>query len=105
MTRSEFTKSTKLAAWSRCNGFCEECRMKIIGIPEYDHICPDALYGRNDLENCQVLCVKCHKLKTAEQDVPQIAKADRLREKSQGVRTKTKRKWPKRSFPSQNWNR
>ena len=104
MTRKEFSKSTKLAVWDRCKGFCEACQQKIIGRPEYDHICPDGLYGSNEIENCQALCVKCHRLKTTTEDVPKISKADRLREKAAGVRAK--RKWPSRKFNgSISWNR
>ena len=78
--------------------------MQIVGIPEYDHICADALdnshmpHAINSLENCQVLCKKCHRAKTSEHDVPMISKADRLREKNSGVRRKRKYRWPKKKF-------
>lgn len=104
MARSEFSKKTKLAAWDRCQGICECCSMKIIGTPEYDHAVADGLGGGNELENCEVLCRKCHRLKTSEHDVPKIAKAVRLNEKAKGVRSK--RRWPSRKFNGQvNWNR
>jgi 5-methylcytosine-specific restriction endonuclease McrA len=70
--------------------------MKIAGVPEYDHICPDGLNGSTDLENCQVLCRKCHRRKS-DNDVKMISKARRLREKAAGVRPK-KRKMSYRKF-------
>lgn len=83
--RREFRKSVKLAAWQRCGGYCEQCHLKIIGVPEYDHVLADGLGGEPTLENCQVLCVKCHRIKTATEDIPKIAKADRIRKKSVGL--------------------
>jgi 5-methylcytosine-specific restriction endonuclease McrA len=85
MTRSEFSKSTKLAAWERCGGYCEDCGGKIF-TAEYDHIVPCAIGGTNDLDNCRVLCRRCHRAKTSAVDVPQIAKSRRINEKRAGVR-------------------
>lgn len=105
MSRKEFTKSVKLAAWNRCNGICECCEMKITGRPEYDHELADGLGGDNSIDNCKVLCSKCHRAKTSNHDVPMIAKATRLKEKAAGIR-KPKRKWPSRKFDGTvNWNR
>ncbi len=66
MTRSAFTRTTKLAAWERSGGCCEDCGRKIFpgDGPEYDHIIADEHGGGNRLDNCQVLCVWCHKPKT-----------------------------------------
>ena len=84
--RNEFSKSTKREAWARSTGRCEECRLPILGIPEYDHKIPCALGGDNSLENCQVLCGKCHRIKTSKNDVPRIAKADRVRDRRIGIK-------------------
>ncbi len=64
--RAEFTRTTKLAAWERSGGCCENCERKISpgDGPEYDHIIADEHGGGNGLENCQVLCTNCHKPKT-----------------------------------------
>lgn len=101
MTRKNFTKNTKLAAWSRAGGHCEVCGAKITaanGPTQYDHIVPDALGGDNSLENCQVLCKRpCHDLKThkpIDGDVPRIAKAQRGYEKRANVREKRGRPLP-----------
>ena len=44
--------------------------------PHYDHILPDFLGGENDLENCQVIRVCCHVVKTG-LDLKHITKARR----------------------------
>jgi len=96
--RQEFPAKVKLAAWERSAGHCEECMARIIGRPEYDHILPDALGGEPVLENCAVLCSKCHRLKTSTGDVPRIAKAKRQQRKAVGAWPKAKRKIPSRPF-------
>lgn len=96
--RQEFTKKTKLAAWTRCLGRCEKCTAKLMtGYIEYDHDLSDALGGSNDLDNCIVLCRGCHRAKTDKIDIPVIAKSNRVRDKHFGIKTK-KYKWPSRSF-------
>ncbi len=66
MTRRNFTRTVKLAAWKRSGGCCEDCGRKIFpgDGPEYDHIIADEHGGGNGLDNCQVLCAWCHKPKT-----------------------------------------
>jgi len=96
--RQEFDHRIKLQAWERCAGKCEQCLTRIIGRPEYDHIIPDALGGEPVLGNCQVLCSKCHRLKTSGQDVPQISKMKRQKRKAIGAWPKPKRKIQSRGF-------
>ncbi len=66
MSRANFTRTVKLAAWERSGGRCEDCGRKIFpgDGPEYDHTIADEHGGDNSLGNCQVLCVWCHKPKT-----------------------------------------
>lgn len=90
--RREFPAPVKLLAWDCCGGHCEQCLARIVGRPEYDHILPDALGGEPVLANCQVLCSKCHRLKTSGEDVPRIAKTKRTKRKAIGA-------WPKSSRP------
>lgn len=90
--RREFAAKVKIAAWERSGGHCEECLARIIARPEYDHILPDALGGEPTLENCKVLCSKCHRIKTSEEDVPRIAKTKRTKRKAIGA-------WPKAFRP------
>lgn len=97
--RAEFSKATKLAAWERCGGRCEcGCGLKILGRPEYHHRVPAALGGSNELENCAVYSVKCHRLQTSETDVPEISKSQRIFEKRIGLR-KSRRPFPQRVNP------
>jgi hypothetical protein len=51
------------------------------------------------LANCQVLCVPCHRAKTAKEDVPRIRKADRARRANNGARNAPKVKIRSRGFP------
>lgn len=83
MTRKEFPKSVKLAAWQRSGGHCEcGCGVKIIAGdgPEYDHVIEDAIGGEPTLDNCRVLRKRCHKAKTGKRR-PEIDKARRIFEK------------------------
>ena len=92
--RPEFTKSVRAAAFLRCGGNCEDCKLKILGTPEYDHALPAALSGGNDIDNCQVLCSKCHALKTHGKGIDgntEIARSTRLAEKRMGLRKKSGR--------------
>ena len=96
--RREFSAATRRAAWERANGACEglvmspelselgfpkmvRCNAPIdIGNFHYDHIDPDWFSKDNELENCQVLCHVCHKVKTG-WDKRHIAKSKRLQDK------------------------
>lgn len=99
MRASEFTAKIKIEAWQRCGGYCEDCLARIVGRAEYDHRLPLALGGASDINNIQVLCAKCHRLKTSGEDVPRIAKAKRQQRKAIGAWSKPKRKIPSRGFP------
>lgn len=90
MSRKEFPKSVKKAAFLRCSqpdGIpkCEECGMPLkAGRFQYDHDKADGLGGDNTLENCVVLCsgskTSCHSLKTEQHDKPLMQKADNMRD-------------------------
>ena len=102
MTRAhEFTVKTKLDAWSASKEAygkprCAICLRIILGLAEFDHKTPVGLGGKSTLDNCQVVCAKCHKLKTHGEDRPVMAKADRQKKSGAGV--KRKHKWPRRKF-------
>lgn len=94
MVRSEFSIKVKEQAWKRCAGKCEKCTAKLFpGKFDYDHIRADGLGGEPTLENCQVLCTACHYEKTHHEDRPIMTKADNIRKKHLGI--KTKRGFPK----------
>lgn len=91
MTRREFPAKVKVAAFKRADDRCDECSAPLMpGRFHYDHIIPDALGGEPTLENCAVLCRSCHGAKTAQEDVPRIAKAKRVAAKHIGARPKTR---------------
>ena len=53
-----------------CDNKCIKCKTALIkGSYQYDHIIPLAAGGSNEIQNVQILCIKCHYEKTkAEQD-------------------------------------
>jgi len=84
--RVEFTKAIKLAAWRRCRGRCEGCGALFAGkFKHYDHINPVVFSHDAELTNCQVLCVECHTRKTGEEDIPAIAKSNRVLAREAGL--------------------
>jgi 5-methylcytosine-specific restriction protein A len=95
MSRREFSKKVKNAAFDRAAGRCEgilegdEGRCPCIltrGKFHYDHDLADWMGGEPTLENCVVLCIPCHHTKTAGSDVPAIAKAKRIIDRERGIR-------------------
>lgn len=104
MPRAEFSKATKLEAFTKCGGKCQQCLQRLITPPEYHHIVEAALNGTNDLSNCQVLCKKCHRLITDTQSIPLTARANRISEKRAGVR-KTNRGFRKAPAGFNTWTR
>ncbi|KQQ46476.1 HNH endonuclease [Rhizobium sp. Leaf311] len=96
MARKEFTRKTKQEALKRADIKCEatgtrygfaegqRCNCSLSLGVQYDHAVPDALGGDNSLKNCLAICVQCHKFKTRN-DVKQIAKSNRQRDKASGV--------------------
>ena len=88
MPRREFSRTTKVKAFDKACGKCEACGKKLNAGDriEYDHRIPDAIGKSNALDNCQVLCGPCHKLKTAV-DRKDIAKVERIRAKNIGAKS------------------
>ncbi len=77
MPRQDFPESVKRAALKRADGRCEGCGDPLQkGRYHCDHIDADGLTGLPILENAQILCLQCHKEKTAK-DKGHIAKAKR----------------------------
>ena len=99
--RREFSKQVKRDAFLRAGGHCEgiqmaeRCWAKLtLGKYHYDHDIPDALGGEPTLENCVVLCIACHKDKTATKDVPAIAKTKRIQDRQKGIKKpRTMTRW------------
>ena len=103
MARREFSKKTRAEAFIRCGGKCQSCGMKLKSSEgEYDHIVPYALSEDSTLENCQVLCVPCHRgvgAKTSD-DIKTISKAKRNWLKHTGAWPRSKAKIKSRGFSS-----
>ncbi len=87
--RSNFTANTIARRLDHCNGQCEgaldggaRCPTMVVkGRFAADHDLPDFMGGKNDLENCRILCDPCHTEKTkADQakigKLRRVAKAD-----------------------------
>jgi 5-methylcytosine-specific restriction protein A len=91
MKRDEFTKRTRLEAFTRSGGKCEACGALLRpGGFAYDHDKPAAFGGDASLDNCRVLCNGCHGEKTFRTDIPRIAKSNRVRAKQAGIKRKSK---------------
>lgn len=92
MARS-FSKKVQGQAFLRCGGKCEKCSANLkVGESEYDHIVPYALTQDSTLENCQVLCIPCHRgvgAKTSD-DIKAIAKTKRIWLKHHGIKSPPK---------------
>ncbi|MCJ2020572.1 HNH endonuclease [Methylobacterium sp. E-065] len=71
--RTNFRPDVRKAARDRAAGKCEgvmptglRCEAVLVaGFYIFDHVLPDYLGGRADLDNCQVLCKDCDRAKTA----------------------------------------
>jgi hypothetical protein len=97
--RNEFSSATKREAYARSDGICECHRVRQLptygtgcgcslgeGNTFYEHIDQDALGGRNDIDNCAVLVRTCWRLKTDSVDLPMVARNNRQRDRSRGIR-------------------
>ncbi len=88
MRAHEFSVKTKLQIWERANGHCEACNRKLYpGDIHYDHRIPIASGGQSILDNGTLLCRSCHGVKTANRDLPAIAKGRRVYQKHIGARS------------------
>jgi 5-methylcytosine-specific restriction enzyme A len=89
--RKEFTKSTKLAAYARSGGYCEneDCGLEFTpsNPAEYDHVVEAFYEGSNSLDNCRVLCRECHRAKTGGR-AKTVAKSRRLSNATKNIRPK-----------------
>lgn len=92
----EFSKATKIAAFERCGGYCEECGFMLgpKNPAEYDHDKEVWEGGTNDPENCIVRGKECcHKRKSAA-STKRRAKANRCRDVIANVKVKSRRPMP-----------
>lgn len=95
--RAEFSKATKLDAWTRSGGRCQGCTAKLFpGNIEYHHDTECTFGGGNDSGNCIVLCRACHSAITRKR-AADIAKSNRVRMAHLGIK-RAARTIPGRKF-------
>lgn len=95
MARREFTAAVKVARFKHCGRKCEGCGAHLtVGKFAYDHDDADGLTGKPTFENCRVLCLGCHSVKTRTIDIPRIAKAKRREARHLGAKAKSSRPMP-----------
>lgn len=95
--RNEFSKETKRLAFARAGGICE-CHLMPEIFPTpcgrplrdgdiwYEHIDPDRISGRNDLDNAAVLTKTCGRYKSAHYDQPIIARVRKREDRARGIK-------------------
>jgi len=96
MSRREFSKEVKRAAFRRADKKCENTSCgALFGVKfHFDHDIADGLGGEPTLENCKVLCHACHGEKTRKHDVPLIAKTKRIQDRHNGIKKpRTMTRW------------
>lgn len=95
--RKEFSARVKREVFERSGGLCEahrvpmlrttRCRARLTaGNVFYEHIQPDELHGRNDLDNAACLCKTHWRIKTDTHDLPTIAKCNRQRDRNRAIK-------------------
>ncbi len=95
LKRKSFTAREVASVFIKYDGRCASCAEKVkLGEYAVDHIQALDHLGAHTLDNWQLLCVGCHKLKTAK-DVKASAKGRRLRG---DVGTGPKKAIPSRPF-------
>lgn len=105
--RAEFPTSVKREAYDRSNGICECHRVWCLptygkgcgvalgeGNTFYEHIDPDAISKRNDMENCATLCKTCWRLKTSSYDQPVVADVKRMQDRARNIKARSGRRLP-----------
>lgn len=93
--RRNFSKSVQKQAAARAEGKCEGCGLRLKrGEGHFDHIIADALGGEPTLDNCQLLCAPCHRIKTSTLDIPIIAKTKRIQDRERGIRKPSRLRGP-----------
>ena len=96
MSRREFSKEVRRAAFRRADKKCENPSCgALFGVKfHFDHDIADGLGGDPTLENCKVLCHPCHDEKTRKHDVPLIAKTKRIQDRHNGIKKpRTMTRW------------
>lgn len=89
MTRRSMSTTRRLRIFEAAKGVCHICGGKIDGTREAwdaDHVIALEISGDDTDDNLRPAHKACHRAKTSAQDVPQIAKAKRVRAKHLGAK-------------------
>lgn len=96
--RSEFKIGVRREALKRAATKCEavgrdyglepgqRCNGDLSAGFDFDHIIADSIGGEATLENCAVVCKRCHGIKTRTVDTPRAAKTKRQADRALGIR-------------------
>lgn len=91
--RKVFTARDVAAVFIKYEARCAKCHEKVsLGNYQIDHITPISALGKHELENWQLLCVDCHKPKTAN-DNREAKKGRRIRREA-GQQKRRREKGP-----------
>lgn len=91
--RKGFTPKQRAEAFMLAKGRCEACNVKVTGRYDVDHRIALDHTGKHEPSNWRVLCVDCHKAKTAS-DAAVSAHINRIHEKH-GFKEPKRRAKPK----------
>ena len=104
MTRRPISSKRRLELFTAQSGVCNICRAKIqVGQAwDVDHEIPLAMGGDDGGDNLKVVHAKCHRgtgSKTADDDMPRIAKTKRMQAKFTGAWPRSRTPLRSRGFP------
>lgn len=99
--RKNLTRTQRLKLFEDHKGICCICKKQITAGEKWidEHGRALGLGGTNDLANRAPAHFKCASVKTAEQDIPAIAKAKRQKMAVFGIKDETKPKIKSAGFP------
>ena len=88
MKRVRITAKMRVDIFSRHNGICHICCMKVDAGQDWDvsHEIPLEMGGKDDETNWLVAHRKCHRVHTATVDMPRIAKTKRIQQRHIGAK-------------------
>lgn len=94
--RRTWSERQRLALFLKHEGRCHLCGGKITPGEKWEvsHEIPLELGGADDDENCKPAHFKCHRVHTAEVDIPAIAKAKRRQARHLGAKPPSRRPLP-----------
>ena len=74
----KITAHEKRVVGARSRWHCESCHEILDATFEVDHIVPLHAGGEDTIQNCQSLCVACHKKKTLAEEMERVQRVRRV---------------------------